>query len=146
MAGRPTNPKEREKKKCEVDTAIDSLQKRGIPVTRKSLADELGISVQNFYAGKNSKLGYVAQYVESLGVLKKFDTSQPLDFEAEVKRLKNDNERLKKDNARLREKDKLSQATIKCKEEMIDTLKIKLEDFNGKKFEEQKRKFISSRI
>ena len=146
MAGRPINPEEREKKTREVNTAIESLQKRGIPVTRQSLANELGIRVQNFYKGTNGELSYIAQYVEALGVLEKRFVSHPIDVEMELKSLKDENMRIKKDNARLREKDKLSKATIKSKDEMIDALNIKLETLRGDKFVAQKHKFINSRL
>jgi len=114
------------------DNATASLRKCDFPVTRQSLANELWIHVQNFYKSINDELSYIAQYVEALGVLEKRSVSRPIDVEMELKSLKDENMRIKKDNARLREKDKLSKATIKSKDEMIDALNIKLETLRGR--------------
>lgn len=146
MAGRPVNLEERECKKRELDHAVAALQERRLPVTRKSLASELGISVQNFYKPKNGKLSFIAEYAESLDVFEKRPPLRETNLEAELNRLKSENERLKKENAKIRDRDKLLQAQIKTKDEMIDALTMKVDTLEGYKFQQQKYEFINSRI
>ena len=77
MAGRPVNEAQREKRRQEVDAAIVVIRRRKQPVTKKAIADEMGLSIQSFYAA-----GFLRQYaaeLENSGVIIK-ERGRPLCF------------------------------------------------------------------
>ena len=49
MAGRPVNEAQREERRQEVDTAIAVIKRRNQPVTKKAIAEEMGITIQSLY-------------------------------------------------------------------------------------------------
>jgi len=144
MAGRPINEAQRETRKREVDAAIRVIRKRRQPVTRKTIAEEMGISVQSLYGA-----GFLSQYINDLeadGVVIKERANAAGVTAAEAKQLAKTITRLQREIKRLKEKLDAQEKTIAAKDTEIADLVEQLEIERGNSFLKQKREFAQRRI
>lgn len=144
MAGRPVDEKKREERKREVDTAISAIQRRKQPVTKKTIAEEMGITVQSLYGP-----GFLSRYVKALedsGVVAKERGNIAILTAAEEKALRKENAGLRKDVNRLKEKVAALELTLTEKDKTIAELNEQLEIERGNTFLKQKRDFAQRRI
>lgn len=144
MAGRPVNEAQREERRREVDAAIAVIRKRKQPVTKKTIAEEMGLTVQSFYVA-----GFLRQYAEELEqasvIVKERGTAAPLTA-AEVKALEKKNACLQKEVDRLKEKVSNQDVIIDEKERAIAELTEQLEIERGNTFLKKKAEFASRHI
>ncbi len=99
MAGRPINYEERKKNQQMVLTQINKMIAEGIPVTKSNLERQTGLTRQSF------NKGYLAEFVDSLGVVDKYtnpayknpESAESLKLEIEA--LKHENKQLRKARA-----------------------------------------------
>ena len=144
MAGRPVNKAQREKRRQEVDAAIAVIKRRKQPVTKKAIADEMGLSIQSFYVA-----GFLRQYAEELEnsgvIVKERGNAAPLTA-AEVKALEKKNASLQKENGRLKEKISNLEKVIADKDKENADLTEQLEIERGNTFLKKKAEFASRHI
>ncbi|MBP3698758.1 MAG: hypothetical protein J6J01_04660 [Oscillospiraceae bacterium] len=144
MAGRPVNEAQREERRQEVDTAIAVIKRRNQPVTKKAIAEEMGITIQSLYGA-----GFLATYIkvlEQAGVIvKERGNAAPLTL-AEVKALEKKNASLLKEIDRLKEKVSKQDVIIDEKERAIAVLTEQLEIERGNTFLKKKAEFASRHI
>lgn len=144
MAGRPINMEQREMRKKEVDIAIDIIQKRKQLVTRKAIAEEMGLTIQSLYG--TGFLGLYISELESAGVIvKERGNAAPLTA-AEAKRLMKTIAGLQKEITHLKEKLNTQAKDIKEKDAEIASLIEQLEIERGNTFMRQKTEFALRRI
>ena len=144
MAGRPINPELREARKREVDAAIQLIKRRHRPVTRKAIADEVGITVQSLYG-----TGYLSLYInelENAGIIEKERGTPASLTDAEAKRLTKTVTKLENELRRLKEQVKRQAKELKSKDEEIAALQEQLQVERGKTFLKQKRDFAQRHI
>lgn len=144
MAGRPVNEAQREERRQEVDTAIAVIKRRNQPVTKKAIAEEMGITIQSLYGA-----GFLARYAKELEeagvIVKERGNAAPLTL-AEVKALKKKNASLQKEIDRLKEKVSTQAAIIDENERAIADLTEQLEIERGNTFMKKKAEFASRHI
>lgn len=144
MAGRPVNEAQREERRQEVDTAIAVIKRRNQPVTKKAIAEEMGITIQSLYGA-----GFLATYIkvlEQAGVIvKERGNAAPLTA-AEVKALEKKNASLQKENGRLKEKISNLEKVIADKDKENANLTEQLEIERGNTFMKKKAEFASRHI
>ena len=144
MAGRPVNEAQREERRQEVDTAIAVIKRRNQPVTKKAIAEEMGITIQSLYGA-----GFLAQYAKDLEqsgvIVKERGNAAPLTV-AEVKTLEKKNASLLKEIDRLKEKVSKQDVIIDEKERAIAVLTEQLEIERGNTFLKKKAEFASRHI
>lgn len=144
MAGRPVNEAQREERRREVDAAIAVIKKRKQAVTKKAIAEEMGITVQSLYGA-----GFLAQYAKELEeagvIVKERGNAAPLTV-AEVKALEKKNASLLKEIARLKEKVSNQDVIIDEKERTIADLTEQLKIERGNTFMKKKAEFASRHI
>lgn len=144
MAGRPVNEAQREERRQEVDTAIAVIKRRNQPVTKKAIAEEMGITIQSLYGA-----GFLAQYAKDLEqsgvIVKERGNAAPLTV-AEVKTLEKKNASLLKEIDRLKEKVSKQDVIIDEKERAIAELTEQLEIERGNTFLKKKAEFASRHI
>lgn len=144
MAGRPVNEAQREERKREVDAAIAVIKKRNQLATKKTIAEEMGLSVQSFYVA-----GFLSQYVNELeqaGVIVKERGNSAGLTAAEAKVLRKKIATLEKENNRLKENVAAFEKTITERDKKIANLNEQLEIERGNAFLKQKREFAQRRI
>lgn len=144
MAGRPVNEAQREDRKREVDTAISFIQKRQHPVTKKAIAEEMGLTIQSFYGP-----GFLSQYVKELeesGVIVKERGNAAALTATEAKKLMKTISSLHKEINRLKERLSTQEKALAEKDREIVDLIEQLEIERGNTFLEQKREFARHRI
>ena len=144
MAGRPVNEAQREERKREVDAAIAVIKKRNQPVTKKTIAEEMGLTVQSFYVA-----GFLSQYAKELeqaGVIIKERTNAAGMTAAEAKQLTKTITRLQREIKQLKEKLGAQKKTIAEKDSEIADLVEQLQIERGNTFLKQKREFAQRRI
>ena len=141
MAGRPVNEAQREERRREVDAAIAVIRKRKQPVTKKAIAEEMGVTVQSFYVA-----GFLSQYIKELEqsgvIVKERGNAAPLTA-AEAKALEKKNASLQKENGRLKEKISALEKVIADKGKEIAELMEQLEIERGNTFLKKKTEFAS---
>lgn len=141
MAGRPVNEAQREERRREVDAAIAVIRKRKQPVTKKAIAEEMGVTVQSFYVA-----GFLSQYIKELEqsgvIVKERGNAAPLTA-AEAKALEKKNASLQKENGRLKEKISAQEKVIADKGKEIAELMEQLEIERGNTFLKKKTEFAS---
>lgn len=144
MAGRPVNEAQREERRQEVDAAIEVIQRRNQPVTKKAIAEEMGITIQSLYGA-----GFLARYAKELKeagvIVKERGNAAPLTL-AEVKALEKKNASLLKEIDRLKEKVSKQDVIIDEKERAIAVLTEQLEIERGNTFLKKKAEFASRHI
>lgn len=143
MAGRPVNEEYRDARKREVDAAVELIKRRGETANRKTIALELGITVQSLYGG-----GFLSCYIKDLeecGVITVERATVSISA-TEAKKLIKATERLQKENKRLKAQLSVQQELVSNREEEIDALKKQLEIERGKAFLKAKREFAQSRV
>ena len=144
MAGRPVNEAQREERRQEVDTAIAVIKRRNQPVTKKAIAEEMGITIQSLYGA-----GFLAQYAKDLEqsgvIVKERGNAAPLTV-AEVKTLEKKNASLLKEIDRLKEKVSKQDVIIDEKERAIAELTEQLEIERGNTILKKKAEFASRHI
>ncbi len=143
MAGRPVNEEYRDARKREVDAAVELIKRRGETANRKTIALELGITVQSLYGG-----GFLSCYIKALeesGIITVERTTVSISA-TEAKKLTKATERLQKENKRLKAQLSAQQELVSNREEEIDALKKQLEIERGKAFLKAKREFAQSRV
>ena len=143
MAGRPVNEEYRDARKREVDAAVELIKRRGETANRKTIALELGITVQSLYGG-----GFLSCYIKDLeesGIITVERTTVSISA-TEAKKLTKATERLQKENKRLKAQLSAQQELVSNREEEIDALKKQLEIERGKAFLKAKREFAQSRV
>ena len=144
MAGRPVNESQREERRREVDTAIAVIKRRNQPVTKKAIAEEMGITIQSLYGA-----GFLATYIKSLEqagvIVKERGNAAPLTA-AEVKALEKKNASLQKENGRLKEKISNLEKVIADKDKENADLTEQLEIERGNTFLKKKAEFASRHI
>ncbi|MBQ3549290.1 MAG: hypothetical protein IJA33_05375 [Oscillospiraceae bacterium] len=144
MAGRPVNESQREERRREVDTAIAVIKRRNQPVTKKAIAEEMGITIQSLYGA-----GFLAQYAKELEqagvIIKERGNAAPLTA-AEVKSLEKQNASLQKENGRLKEKISNLEKVIADKDKENADLTEQLEIERGNTFLKKKAEFASRHI
>ena len=144
MAGRPVNEAQREERRQEVDTAIAVIKRRNQPVTKKAIAEEMGITIQSLYGA-----GFLAQYAKDLEqsgvIVKERGNAAPLTV-AEVKTLEKKKASLLKEIDRLKEKVSKQDVIIDEKERAIAVLTEQLEIERGNTFLKKKAEFASRHI
>ena len=144
MAGRPVNEAQREERRQEVDTAIAVIKRRNQPVTKKAIAEEMGITIQSLYGA-----GFLARYAKQLEqsgvIVKERGNAAPLTV-AEVKTLEKKNASLLKEIDRLKEKVSKQDVIIDEKERAIAELTEQLEIERGNTFLKKKAEFASRHI
>ena len=144
MAGRPVNEAQRETRKREVDAAIRVIRKRRQPVTRKTIAEEMGVSVQSLYGA-----GFLSQYINDLqadGVVVQARANAVEVTAAEAKQLTKTVARLQREIKRLKEKVDAQEERLAEKDMEIADLVEQLEIERGNTFLKQKREFALRRI
>lgn len=144
MAGRPVNEAQRETRKREVDAAIRVIRKRRQPVTRKTIAEEMGISVQSLYGA-----GFLSQYINDLeadGVVVKERANAAGVTAAEAKQLTKTITRLQREIKQLKEKVYAQEESLAEKDVKIADLVEQLEIERGNTFLKQKREFAQRHI
>lgn len=144
MAGRPVSEEQREARKREVDVAIRVIKKRHQAVTRRTIAEEMGISVQSLYGA-----GFLSQYIndlESDSVVVKTRANAAGVTAAEAKQLTKTITRLQREIKRLKEKVDAQEKSIAEKDAEIADLVEQLEIERGSTFLKQKRDFAQRRI
>ena len=144
MAGRPVNKAHREKRKREVDATIAVIKKRNQPVTKKAIAEEMGLTVQSFYVS-----GFLSQYVKELeqtGIIVKERGNSAGVTTAEAKALRKKVSTLKKENDRLKEKVAVLEQSITEMNKKVTNLNEQLEIERGNTFLKQKHEFAQRRI
>lgn len=120
MAGRPVNEEYRDARKREVDAAVELIKRRGETANRKTIALELGITVQSLYGG-----GFLSCYIKALeesGIITVERTTVSISA-TEAKKLTKATERLQKENKRLKAQLSAQQELVSNREEEIDALK-----------------------
>ena len=143
MAGRPVNEEYRDARKREVDVAVELIKRRGETANRKTIALELGITVQSLYGG-----GFLSCYIKELeesGIITVERAAVSISA-TEAKKLTKAAERLQKENKRLKAQLSAQQELVSNREEEIDALKKQLEIEHGKSFLKAKREFAQSRV
>ena len=144
MAGRPVDPAIREKRKREVDAAISLLASLGKPATRKNIANEMGLSVQNLYGP-----GYLSVYIQELetsGVVRSEQDLHPQLSSSEVKVLQKENKHLKTENARLQKQYNKACESMAQQAQEIESLSQDLLRVKGDLFKLRQQAFARSRI
>lgn len=144
MAGRPVSEEQREARKREVDAAIRVIKKRHQAVTRKTIAEEMGISVQSLYGA-----GFLSQYINDLqtgGVVVQARASAVEVTAAEAKQLTKTVTRLQREIKQLKEKLDVQEKSLAEKDTEIADLIEQLEIERGNTFLKQKRHFAQRRI
>lgn len=144
MAGRPINIEQREMRKREVDAAIEILKRQDRIVTKKTIAEEMGISVQSLYG-----TGFLSVYIselESTGIVQKERGSASSLSAAEAKKLGKTVTSLQKEVKRLKEKVEAQEKILVAKDTEIEELVKQLEIERGNNFLKQKREFAQRRI
>ena len=119
MAGRLVNEAQREKRRQEVDAAIAVIKRRKQPVTKKAIADEMGLSIQSFYVS-----GFLRQYAEELensGVIIKARGRSSALSAKEEKALRRENAKLKEENGRSSRKSPSSRKSLLQKRQRTPT-------------------------
>lgn len=144
MAGRPVSEEQREARKKEVNETIRVIKKRCQPVTRRTIAEEMGISVQSLYGA-----GFLSQYINNLesdGVVVKARAHAAGVTAAEAKQLTKMITRLQREIKRLKEKLDAQEKALAEKDTEIADLVEQLEIERGNSFLRQKREFAQRRI
>ena len=144
MAGRPVNEAEREKRRQEVDDAIAVIKRRKQPVTKKAIAEEMGITVQSLYGS-----GFLSQYIkelEELDVVVKERGNTARLTASEEKALRKENASLRKNVNRLKEKVSTLEHMLTEKDKSIADLNEQLEIERGNTFMKKKAEFASRHI
>lgn len=141
MAGRPVNESQREERRREVDAAIAVIKKRKQPVTKKAIAEEMGLTIQSFYVA-----GFLSQYIKELEqsgvIVKERGNAAPLTA-TEAKALEKKNASLQKENGRLKEKISTLEKVIADKDKENADLMEQLEVERGNTFMKKKAEFAS---
>jgi len=144
MAGRPVNEAQREERRRELDAAITIIKKRNRPVTKKAIAEEMGLTIQSFYG-----TGFLSQYIKELEqsavIVKERGNSSSLSAEEE-KALKRANAKLEKENDRLKVKIAVLGKAVANKDKEIAYLIEQLEIERGNTFMKMKKEFASRHI
>lgn len=144
MAGRPVNEAQREKRRQEVDAAIAVIKRRKQPVTKKAIADEMGLSIQSFYVA-----GFLRQYAEELEnsgvIVKERGRSSALSAEEE-KALRRENTKLKKENEVFKQKITKLKKIVAAEKAKNADLTEQLEIERGNTFMKKKAEFASRHI
>ena len=144
MAGRPVREEFREARRREVDATIRVIQKRRQPVTRKTIAEEMGISVQSLYGA-----GFLSSYISELeggGVVVKERGNAAGLTAAEAKKLRKTIDNLQDKIKCLKEKLDTQEKSLAEKDAEIEELIEQLEIERGNTFLKQKRDFAQCRI
>ena len=144
MVGRPVDEKKREERKREMDAAILAIQRRKQPVTKKTIAEEMGITVQSLYGP-----GFLSRYVkalEDIGVVAKERGNTARLTAEEEKALRKENAGLRKDVNRLKEKVSALEHALTEKDKAIADLNEQLEIERGNTFLKKKKEFAAGRI
>lgn len=144
MAGRPVSEEYRETRKREVNAAIDVIKKRHLAVTRKVIAEEMGISVQSLYGA-----GFLSSYIselESTGVIAEERRNAAGLTAAEAKKLRKTIDNLQDKIKCLRKKLEMQEKSLAEKDAEIEELTEQLEIERGNTFLRQKRNFAQRRI
>ena len=144
MAGRPASEEHRETRKREVNAAIDVIKKRHLAVTRKAIAEEMGISVQSLYGA-----GFLSSYIselEGVGVIAKDRGNAAGLTAAEAKKLRKTIDNLQDKIKCLKKKLDMQGKILAEKDAEIENLMEQLEIERGNTFLKQKRDFAQRRI
>ena len=144
MAGRPVNLEQREARKREVDAAIKVIKRRQRPVTRRAIADEIGISVQSLYGS-----GYLSLYINELdaaGLIEKERGNPTSLTDAEVKKLTQTVSKLQNEVKKLKKKVSEQAKELLSKDTEIAALQGELQIERGKNFLKEKRDFAQRHI
>ena len=144
MAGRPVNEEQRKARRREVDAAIRVIKKRRRPVTRKTIAEEMDITVQSLYG-----TGFLSQYISELeaeGVVLKERGSAAGLTAKEAKELTKTINKLRDEVKQLQEKINEQKKVIAAKDAEIAALNEQVEIERGNNFLKQKHDFAQRRI
>ena len=144
MAGRPIDTQLRAQRLAEIDTAILSLQNRRLPITRKTIAGEMGLTVQALYGS-----GYLSKRIEELedkGVISSVKAAPSKVTEAEWKALLKANKKLETEKARLTKKNTELTTALDKKEQEIADLNEEIKRIKGELFRTQQFEFTQNRI
>lgn len=144
MAGRPIDPMFRAQRLTELDSVILQLQQENKPVTRKNIAEHMGLSVQALYGS-----GFLSERIkmlEATGVISSGKSAPAQITESELKKLRKNNARLQTEVERLQKRNAELSESLKKKNLEINCLTESLFTVRGELFSMQKLEFAQNRI